>query len=254
VTVRWLTAFLDRPAETFDAATGFWLEVTGSVLSPSRGEHGEFATLIPPDGDAFLRVQCVADGAGGCHLDLHVDNIAETAEHAIELGATRHQELDDVTVLRSPAGLAFCVVRHDGEATRPRPPAVSDNSTRTQVDQLCIDIGPDDYGRECAFWAALTRWEHRSALLSEFSYLARPDHVPLRLLFQRLHEAGAGRTASAHLDLACNDRDAAAARHRQLGARAGVRYEYWTTMTDPSGLPYCLTRRNPDTGLLDSPA
>ena len=28
---------------------------------------------------------------------------------------------------------------------------------------------------------------------------------------------------------------------------------YAATMTDPSGLPYCLTRRNPDTGVVDSP-
>jgi hypothetical protein len=32
-----------------------------------------------------------------------------------------------------------------------------------------------------------------------------------------------------------------------------ARHEYWTTMLDPSGLPYCLTRRNPDTGLVASP-
>ncbi len=254
MTVRWLTVFLDRPAATFDAATRFWLDVTGTELSPSRGEHGEFATLIPPDGDAFLRVQRVADGGGGCHLDLHVDDIAETAARAIELGATSRQELDDVVVLRSPAGLAFCIVRHHGETTRPRPASTPIVGARTLVDQLCIDIAPDGFELECAYWAALTSWEHRPALLPEFSYLVRPEPLPLRLLFQRLHEAGDGPSARAHLDLACDDRDVAAEHHRQRGARMGVRHDYWTTMTDPSGLPYCLIRRSPDTGWLDRPA
>ena len=56
MTVRWLTAFLDRPAATIDAATAFWRTVTGSTLSTPRGEHRQFATLLPPDGDAYLRV------------------------------------------------------------------------------------------------------------------------------------------------------------------------------------------------------
>jgi hypothetical protein len=253
VTVRWLTAFLDRPAATFDAATRFWLQVTASELSPARGPHDQFATLIPPDGDAYLRVQRIVDGAGGCHLDLHVDDISATSRRAIELGASCHQTFDDVTVLRSPAGLAFCAVRHLGQSTRPRPPTVPVPAARTIVDQLCIDIPPDGFDQECTFWAALTGWERRSPLLSEFAYLVRPDDVPLRLLLQRLDDAD-GRTANAHLDLASDDRDAAAEWHQELGAVLVKRHEYWTTLTDPSGLPYCITRHNPDTGLLDSPA
>ena len=70
---RWLTAFLDFPADSFDAGVAFWQAVTGSGLSAFRGANGEFATLLPPDGDAYLRVQRLAAGDGGCHLDLHLD-------------------------------------------------------------------------------------------------------------------------------------------------------------------------------------
>ena len=56
-------------------------------MSPSRGENGEFATLMPPDGDDFLRVQRLADGPSRIHLDLHVDDPSTAAERAVGLGA-----------------------------------------------------------------------------------------------------------------------------------------------------------------------
>ena len=55
--VRWITGFVDRPAETFDACEAFWLAVHDATLSPRRGDADQFATLVPPDGDAFLRIQ-----------------------------------------------------------------------------------------------------------------------------------------------------------------------------------------------------
>jgi len=72
IPVRWLTVFLDFPAGSFGTGVAFWREVTGSALSPFRGAAAEFATLLPPTGDAYLRVQRTADGSGGHHLDLHV--------------------------------------------------------------------------------------------------------------------------------------------------------------------------------------
>ena len=144
-------------------------------------------------------------------------------------------------------------MRHHGESNRPRPPTPTDTAARTAIDQLCIDIAPDAYEQECAFWEALTEWERRPARMPEYTYLVRPEQIPLRLLLQRLDDVDSDHSAGAHLDLACENRDAAVARHVGLGARVHARHEYWTTMFDPSGLPYCLTRRNPDTGLVDSP-
>ena len=91
VPVRWLTVFLDFPAGSFGAGVAFWREVTGSGLSPLRGAAGEFATLLPADGDAYLRVQRVAGGSGGHHLDLHVDPALASVEQAAERAvAARH--------------------------------------------------------------------------------------------------------------------------------------------------------------------
>lgn len=245
MTVRWLTAFLDRPADSVGRVTEFCQKVTGSTLSAWRGEREEFATLLPADGDAYLRVQRVEGGKGGSHLDLHVDDIARTAGHAEELGAARHLELDDVTVMRSPADLAFCVVGYDGESVRPAPTAAKDGS-RTLVDQLCLDIPPGSYEQECRFWAALTGWEHCEGRLPEFTYLERPAGMPLRLLFQRVDDSVPGQQARAHLDLACDDVEAAAQAHEHLGAQVLARFPFWITMADPAGEPYCLTRRTPD--------
>ena len=90
IPVRWLTVFLDFPAGAFGAGVAFWAEVTGSTLSPFRGAAGEFATLLPPYGDAYLRVQRIADGSGGHHIDLHVDpalaSVDPAAERAVALG------------------------------------------------------------------------------------------------------------------------------------------------------------------------
>jgi hypothetical protein len=242
MTVRWLTTFLDRPAPSFDAAVAFWTAVTGSTLSSPRGEHGEFATLIPRDGDAYLRMQRVAAGQGGSHVDVHTDDIAALADHAERLGASVEQRLDDVVVLRSPAGLLFCAVAHHGETVRPAP--VSVDGRRTRVDQVCIDTPPDDYERECAFWTGLTGWEHRAALLPEYSYLVRPEPIAMRILFQRLVDGHPG----AHLDIASEDLEGSTADHVALGATVHARHTWWTTLHDPAGLPYCLTRRLPDTG------
>jgi predicted enzyme related to lactoylglutathione lyase len=252
MTVRWLTAFIDRPAHDFDATIEFWQRATGSTLSPSRGRDGEFATLIPSSGDPYLRVQRIADGPGGCHLDVHVDDIAATTRRAEALGARVHDALDDLVVMSSPAGGVLCVVAHDGEPVRPQP--IGQDGRRTIVDQLCLDIGRRDYESECAFWRDLTGWQHRQALLPGFSYLVRPDEMPLRLLLQRTDEEAPVRQAEAHLDLACDDADAACLDHVALGATVRARLEYWITMLDPAGLPYCLTRRNPDTGTLAPPS
>jgi len=67
-------------------AAAFWCAATGTTLSARRGVREEFATLLAPSGDAYLKVQEVGD-AGGVHIDLSV--------------------LDDHpqrTVMRDPAG------------------------------------------------------------------------------------------------------------------------------------------------------
>lgn len=240
---RWLTAFLDRPADSFETAVQFWTTVTGSSLSAARGVHDEFATLLPPDGDAYLRVQRLQDGPPGSHLDVHVNDLGAFAAAAVEAGASEDARHDDVVVLRSPAGLPWCVVEHHGERTRPAAQRTADAGAVHLVDQLCIDIPPSRYDQECAFWSRVTGWQlRRSSTASEFSHLVRPGWCPLRLLLQRRFDEGPAR---AHLDLASSDVALAANHHVRLGASVEAVYENWTVLKDPSGAAYCITARDP---------
>jgi hypothetical protein len=253
VDVRWLTVFLDLAGEP-DTAEPFWLRVTGTRLSARRGPHREFATLLPPRGDAYLRVQRLRAGTGGCHLDLHVDLNADpgaldgAAARAVALGAReRFREDGEVVVLDSPGGLPFCFVRWDGEATVPDPVG-HDGAGRSRLDQLCVDAPPDLFEAECAFWAALTGWKTNTGSRTEFRSLTRPALMPVRLLFQRLDDDGARVTG--HPDFSCDDRDRLTALHTAAGARVVATFPHWTTMADPTGRSYCLTDRDPRTGTL----
>ena len=241
-----MTAFIDRPPVAFAAATTFWLAVTGSTASPSRGADGEFSTLFPPGGDAYLRFQRIAGGVGGSHLDLHVDDPAAEADRLGALGATLVADHGTYFVLRSPGGVAFCLVGHRGE-TVVSPPTTTADGDRTRVDQLCLDLSPAHFDADCAFWPAATGWELRATRLDEFRFLARPVGAPFRLLLQRLGDDAARGHAGAHLDVSCSNADRVAAAHQRLGATVVAEHEWWITLTDPAGAPYCLLRRDPVT-------
>jgi Glyoxalase-like domain len=249
VAIRWLTAFLDFRAAAFEPGSSFWQAVSACTLSAPRGASAEFVTLVPERGDSFLRVQRIDHGSAGCHLDLHVEQVSATVERAVRLGASVLREKPGGAVLSSPAGLAFCVVRHPGEEERP-PPLLWPGGQRSLVDQLCIDIPPGAFGGECAFWTAVTGWERRASDRSpEFEFLVRPAGMPLRLLLQRVDDEEADR-CRAHLDLACDNVAAERDRHEALGAVMVRTMPNWTTLQDPAGVSYCITRRDPDTGKL----
>ena len=239
----WISAFLDLPATSFAPATRFWSAVTGYRLSEPRGDHREFGTLLPPDGDDFLRVQRVQDGSGGIHLDLHVDDPRASAEAAAHLGATEVADHGYV-VMRSPGGFTFCFVSQRA-STRPRP-LVQEDGTASIVDQVCLDMPAAAHDEECAFWAAVTGQRHVDVDSPEFSRLVRGDGQPLQLLLQRLDERS-GRVR-AHLDLAADDRAAEVRRHVGLGAALDAEGRGWTVLRDPAGAPYCVTDRPPGTG------
>lgn len=245
--IAWLTAFIDRPVVSHDPCTRFWAEVTGCTRSATRGGTGEFLTLVPPDGDAFLRVQRIDDGPGGTHLDLHTDDPRLLARRAGELGARPLPRLvEGVERFASPAGFVACAVGHHGEHRRPAP--VRDRrGHRTIVDQLSIDVDPADHDAECAFWAALLGSElHRSARHDEFAFVRRGPGHPLRLMLQR--RATPEGPATGHLDLACDDVDGSLDLHVAAGATLVGRHRYWSVLRDPGSLPYCLTHRDPDWG------
>jgi hypothetical protein len=239
MSITWLTAFLDSPPETAAASEVFWAALTGTTMSERRGRRAEFATLLPDRGDAFLRVQEVVQSVpGALHLDLHSDDVPGLAARAEELGATTSYPEPGLVVCGSPGGLSFCVV---GEPGGRRPPPQPWEAGSSLVDQVCLDVPPSRYDDETAFWQALTGWSRVPA--GEFERLVRPPGMPLAFLLQRL--ADEQPTVTAHLDLACDDRDGESARQQSLGADVVRRTPGWTVMRDPAGRLYCNTGRKP---------
>lgn len=240
----WVSIFLDLPASSFDRGAEFWCAVTGFGLSPLRGERREFATLVPPEGDDHLRVQRVLDGAGGIHLDVHVEDPRAAADAAASLGATEMHDRGYV-VMRSPGGFTFCLVDHP--AGHRAPATAWPEGHRSIADQVCLDIPADAYDVECGFWSALTGWDQGGFREhNEFRHLERPDGMPVRFLLQRLGEQSG--SVRAHVDFATDDRPAEVRRHAGLGARLLAERSGWSVLRDPAGLVYCVTDRDPTAG------
>lgn len=248
----WVSAFLDVDAAGWDSVPAYWAAVTGHRLSAPRGGSAEFASLLPPTGHGHLRVQRLDGPATGAptrvHLDLHVPDPARAADRAAALGAeVVHRSPHGYVVLRSPGGLLFCCVGH--AACLRAPAATWPDGSRSAVDQVCIDAPAHLDAAERDFWTELTGWSpQRSSVSDAFSSLTRPVGQPLRLLFQRVDDDRPAVTA--HLDVACSDRATETARHLALGAGLVAEHEWWTVLRDPSGAAYCLTDRDPVTGLL----
>lgn len=240
IDVRWVWAFLDTVESETNASETFWHTVTRTNVSPRRGARGEFATLLPERGDAWVKVQRVIDG-GGVHLDLDVDQpLPQVAAEATSLGATEVARHDDVIVLRSPGGFTFCLTSWSNAGS---PTTQVREGEPDLLDQVCLDVPSDLYADELDFWEQLTGWQRRAGSLPEFTSLTRPDGIPVRLLFQRLGEATG--TVRGHIDFACRNREASREAHLAAGAEVVSEHEFWTVMRDPIGRIYCLTHRLP---------
>lgn len=240
--VTWLTAFIDTADERADLAEVFWSRVTGQVPSARRGPREEFSTMLPADGDPYLRLQRVIQSTpGGLHLDVHTDDLDELSLRAETLGAAASYLDEGYVVCGSPGGMTFCLVAGPGER---RPEPAPWPGGRSLIDQVCIDVPPSQWDSECAFWAGLTGWELTETGAPEFRRLEGPEGMSLRVLLQRLDEEQP--VVTAHLDLASDDAGAEAARHVVLGAAVVRRTAGWVTLADPIGREYCVTRRSVD--------
>ena len=247
IDIRWVTVFGDVPGERAPDALGFWARVLDHRPGTPRGAQGEYLPLLPPDGDGYIWLQRTVDGAGGWHPDLHVPDVGAAVDAAAEAGAAIVGIHDgDLVTLRSPAGLAFCLVTEPA-AGRSRPAPATRPDGRTLADQLCLDLPADRHDREVEFWRRLTGWAFTGDAGPEFSRLDGPAALPVRFLLQRLGPDD-GDGARAHLDLAADDRAREVVRHEGLGARLQYVGRSWTTLRDPAGLVYCVTDRSPVAG------
>lgn len=250
MTPTWLTAFLDLAPEEHAVAVEHWRGVTGHGLSMARGDLGEFASYLPPDGDVQLKVQRLGAGASRVHLDLHVPELAAAVEDAVRLGATLVMVVHEgeYAVMSSPGGFPFCFVTE--RCVVRAEPTTWPGGHRSSVDQVCLDVPPAAWDVELAFWRDLTGWSARIGG-REFVHLLRPPQMAVRILLQRLDDPQAAVTG--HLDLASTDRAAETARHVALGASVVSVHDEWTVLRPPAGPPYCITDRDPQTRMAGGP-
>ena len=237
--IRWLQVLLDTPRADFEEAAGFWSEVTGWTPSERRGENAQFLTLVPPAGPSYLKMQAV-DGPPGVHLDLDSADRPAQVSRAHALGATTEWVYEGVEVMRSPGGFVFChtLVEGDGDGL--------ERDGSTILDQVCLDVPESQWEREVAFWRDLTGREPQQATAPGFVRLLEPGQP--QILLQRLGEPDG--VVRAHPDLASTDRRADTARHVALGATVLGVHAFWTVLTAPGGQVYCLTDRDPSTGVV----
>ncbi|EGD54144.1 VOC family protein [Gordonia neofelifaecis] len=242
--VRWLTAFFDFPAAEFGAEVTFWRAISGSTVSPPRGEHKEFATLEPFHGDPYLRVQRVADGPGGMHLDLHVDDPSAGAREAESLGATVESTTEEFITMRSPAGGVFCLIPSGDESVRARPIRWPGGGISI-IDQLRFQVPSTEFDAEVAFWADLTGKDAGDTTAVDEVALNNSPRLSLQVVILRTGED----VASAHTGIAASNLSDEVERHEDWGATIVERCDDSVRMADPSGRLYCITARNPRTGL-----
>ena len=236
----WFGVVLDVPRVTFSASIAFWSAATGTTSSPTRGEDGQFLTLLPEHGTPWITMQAV-DGGPRLHLDVASHDRPALLARALDLGAGPAWQYGDVPVLRSPGGLLFCLT-----LAEPAPRMARDEAPI--LDQLCLDIPPAAWDTEIAFWRDLTGRDLAAGRLPHFARLLDPDPAgPVRFLLQRVDDDRPRTTA--HPDIAVADRERETARHVELGAAVVQVNTAWTILRAPDGLIYCLTDRDPMTGL-----
>ncbi|HEX2856873.1 MAG TPA: VOC family protein [Propionibacteriaceae bacterium] len=242
--IRWIHLVLDVPDEGLAEAKRFWAAVSRSTVSDSADGGDGHTTLLPQAGSPWLRLSRTDSEFPGAHLDLVVDDPDAAAAEALGLGAREVDGDGGLRRFRSPAGVLFCLLPSSPDAA-----GVQDRSPDVLVDQACLDVPSPRFDEEVDFWHALTGWAVQPARYPEFSALARPAGVPVRLSFQRVGDPEAG----IHPDLACRRSKLAQREHEELGAVFDHRRPRWTVMVGPSGVRYCLTDRDPATGLWGQP-
>lgn len=246
--IRWLSAFFDFPAEQFGDEVTFWRAIAGSTVSPPRGEHQEFASLEPFNGDAHLRVQRVDDGPGGLHLDMHLTDRRAATKAAVAAGARIVDDSPETyTVIASPAGFVFCINQWDGESERSRPIRWPGASISI-IDEVLVTVPAHAFDDEVAFWSSFTGWpvEQTPPKSDDPASVrfVRVEPLPLSVVLTPVSDAAVG----AQVALAATSVADEVARHEDWGATVVADTTTSVLMADPVGRPYRITNRNPRSG------
>ncbi len=114
----------------------------------------------------------------------------------------------------------------------------------TELKMLTIDC--DDVRAEAAFWSQLLGWQV-AHVQDEYAMLTSGSGAALGFGqvsgYRPPPWPDEGGRKQFHLDLACDDIDATAARALELGAALAEPQpgETWRVLLDPAGHPFCLT-------------
>ncbi len=243
--MRWVYASIDTPAEHAEETQRFWSAATGWPLGNTWPGYPEFRSLDPPLGDPYVIIQTIEEGHLAVHFDVATDHLTADLDRLVDLGAEPVAAFESWHVMRSPGGLAFCLVQTAGKVVPP--PAAWPDGHRSRLVQLCIDSPPDLHDEEVAFWKTATSWRFEPGGSPEFAgKLFPPQPAPIQFLLQRLGDDDPGCTR-VHIDLgAGDDLDTEATRLEALGATRGEPGRGWIQMSDPSGMVFCVTANPPD--------
>jgi hypothetical protein len=234
-------AIIDVPADRHAATAEFWQRVSGWPAGRPWAGHPELSSFEPADGTAYLHLQRI-DGPPRVHLDLESDEPEVTVARAVQLGAEDIAENGRWHTLRSPGGLAFCVLR--ASARRAPPPQTWPDGHRSRLVQICLDSPRAKHVGESLFWRALLRYRWSPSDSAEFDGKWHAAGSPLQLLLQELDEE-TGPTR-AHLDLGTDDLAAEVGRLLDAGATDVRPGRGWHVFEDVAGLPFCVTTNSPE--------
>jgi hypothetical protein len=106
--------FIDVADADHDRELAFWAGVSDGRPQQWLPDHPEFHTLAPGgqerSAQVFVHVQRLGADATRLHLDIETDDVDAEVARLERLGAERLDRLPHWQVMRSPAGLRFCVV------------------------------------------------------------------------------------------------------------------------------------------------
>lgn len=240
--IRWINLVLDVPAHAMPGALEAWQRITGCTASEPLDDPAQTRIMVPAAGASWLKVRTLAGDVPRVHMELLVDDVEQAVDEALALGATRHEQGDGAVVLRCPSGVRFAVApwRAGADTTMVR-------DVDSLVDQICLDVPSKQFADSVRFWSSFTGWPEAPGHYAQFTALRRPDDIPVRIAFQRV---GMGE-ASGHPDVAARRPLQTRRDHEAMGAVVDEVRERWTIMVGPSGMRYCITERDPRTGLFD---
>jgi predicted enzyme related to lactoylglutathione lyase len=100
---------VDAPADSHDAEVAFWQAALGVQLTRVE-RFPEFHGADVPETGVGLLTQQIGAGPARVHVDIHCSDRAAEVARLEKLGATVLHDGEYWTVMRDPAGLAFCVI------------------------------------------------------------------------------------------------------------------------------------------------